>query len=490
MLPPIQLDASSETPLYRQLCDQLRTHIHSGRLGRGHRLPATRELAGLLGLNRATVSSAYELLENEGLLKGHVGRGSFVDGGGGLASGISWDRFEPALTAPTPSLSLGSDGISFATSRPAEELFPLEEFRITCDEVIGGDHAGAILQLGSPAGYQPLRHYLLEEARREGVARANDEIAITSGCQQALDLIQRVLLMPGDTVALEDPIYPGLRSVFASGGARLLGVPTGSQGLDLGALEQILNRERPRALVVTPNFQNPTGATLTLSARQAVLRMAREAHVIVIENDIYGPLRYEGEALPTLKQLDASGDVVLLGSFSKIAFPGLRVGWVIGPQAFVSRLQEAKQRCDLHSDQLSQAVLLRFAESGRLAAHRARVLEAGGLRLCAVLAACQQYLPTGSHYTRPQGGMNLWVRLPEPLDSSELLPRAERANVNYLPGKYFAVSRVESGGLRLSFAGLNPERIREGVSILGGIFAAELERVRAVRRMAPAPALV
>src|SRR5262249_19547496 len=152
------------------------------------------------------------------------------------------------------------------------------------------------------------------------------------------------------------------------------------------------------------SFQNPTGATLPLAARKNLLRLARHSGTVVIENDIYGTLRYEGDPLPSLKELDETGEVVLLGSFSKIAFPGLRVGWIIAPQSLIHRLQEAKQWCDLHSDQLSQAVLFRFAESGRLAAHRQRVIEAGAQRLRAVLRACEEFLPAGSRWTRPQGG--------------------------------------------------------------------------------------
>lgn len=229
---------------------------------------------------------------------------------------------------------------------------------------------------------------------------------------------------------------------------------------------------------------------MPLAARQAILQLAREHSVLLIENDIYGLLRYEGEPVASLKQLDPHGDVISLGSFSKVAFPGLRVGWVIAAHPLIARLQEAKQWCDLHSDQLSQAVMFRFAESGRLAEHRKKVLAAGAERLSAVLAACKRHLPSGSRWTHPQGGMNLWVRLPEPLDSADLLPRAEAANVNYLPGKYFAVSRTEPGALRLSFAGLTPARIHEGVAQLGAIFRTELERVRAHRRAAPMPALV
>jgi len=241
---------------------------------------------------------------------------------------------------------------------------------------------------------------------------------------------------------------------------------------------------------VTSNFQNPTGATMPLAARQTLLRLAGQAGVVIVENDIYGALRYEGDPLPTIKHLDPAGDVILIRSFSKIAFPGLRVGWVIAPKPVIARLVDAKQCCDLHSDQLAQAVLHRFAQSGRLAAHLKKVLHAGTKRLAAVLSSCDAHMPAGTRFTRPQGGMSLWVRLPEGIDAGELLPRAERAGVNYLPGKYFAVTRPESAALRLSFAGVAPDRIRAGVAVLGEIFGKELERVRAARESGPRPALV
>ncbi|MBI3210041.1 MAG: PLP-dependent aminotransferase family protein [Candidatus Solibacter usitatus] len=489
MLPPIQLDSHSDVPIYRQLFENLKMHIQSGKIAKGGRLPATRELAGLLGLNRATVSSAYELLESEGLLRGHVGRGSFVAGADTHLPGLAWEEVgsNPPLL---PSLSLPEEGYSFASSRPAGELFPLDDFRKCCEEVIRGSEAVRILQLGSPAGYGPLRAFVRESAAQEGAARVTDDVAITSGCQQALDLLERVLVQPGDAVVVEDPVYPGLRGVFGGAGSRLIGVPVGVDGLDLDALAHVVDRERPRLLIVTPNFQNPTGTTMPLAARQRLLRMAREASMIVVENDIYGSLRYEGEPIPSLKQLDATGDVVLLGSFSKVAFPGLRVGWVIGPKPLVDRLKQAKQWSDLHSDQLSQAVLFRFAESGRLANHCRRVLTEGRKRLQEAVDACDAFLPAGTKFTRPQGGINLWVRLPEGVDTGEMLPRAERAQVNYLPGKYFAVARAETSALRLSFLGLEPERIRKGISILGELFREECERLRRARAVEPSHALV
>jgi 2-aminoadipate transaminase len=492
MFPRPQLDANSEVPLYRQLYAQFRDWIQSGRLARGDRLPSTRDMAGLLGLNRSTVSAAYALLESSGLIQGQVGKGSFVTGESRPASsGLDWDQL---LDSPERlSLALAQPpgtAISFATSRPAEKLFPIGEVDATCREVLASVKAAAILQLGSPGGYPPLREYLLAAALREGLARSQDDILITNGCQQGLDLVQRVLVRTGDTVLVEDPIYPGVKNLLSRAGARVVGIPVGPQGIDLDLLRRALERERPKVLVVTPNFQNPTGATIPLGSRRLILAEASEAGVVVVENDAYGELRYEGEPVPSLKHLDEPGDAILLRSFSKIAFPGLRVGWVIGPRSFISKLAEVKQLADLHTDQLSQAVLLRFAESGRLAAHKRRMIAAGSERLKAVLDACERSLPAGARFTRPEGGMNLWVRLPEPLDAAELLNKAEQAGVTYAPGRYFEVTHHEPGSLRLSFAGLAPDEIREGVATLGEIFSHELERVRATRRWEPAQAMV
>jgi 2-aminoadipate transaminase len=475
--------------LYRQLYAQIKGLIDSGELATGFRLPPTRELAGSLGLNRTTVSAAYELLDSEGLIKGHVGRGSFVSGRTDRPGGFAWrDLLDPAIPNPLPSAH--ASAISFATSRPSELLFPLDEFRTTCSEVIHGEDAQVILQLGSPAGYAPLRRHLMERARQEGAARESDDILVTSGCQQGFDLLQRILVSHGETVFLEDPVYPGLKNAFLRAGARVIGIAVEADGIDLDQLERSLLREKPRLLVVTPNFQNPTGARMPLPARKALLRLAQRVGVVLVENDIYGELGYAGERLPTLKQLDDSGDVVLLRSFSKLAFPGLRVGWLIGPRALVEKLTETKQWSDLHTDQLSQAILLRFAESGRLEEHRQRMLSAGRERLQAAISACERHLPRGTRFTRPQGGMNLWVRLPEPLDASGLMAAAEREGVTYLPGKYFGVTRVETGSLRLSFAGLPPEKIESGIAILGRIFTSELEQIREHARLEPVPALV
>ncbi len=469
---PPRLDSQSTDPLYRQLGAWLRDQIASGRLRRGERLPATRELAERLQLNRATIASAYALLEAEGLLSGHVGKGSFVCGVP-EEHGRGWD----ALTTPAAQLRApGPGGIRFDSSRPSEELFPLEEFRAACQEVLAGEGAAHVLQLGSPQGLPALREYLLAEARQQGQAGPQDDVLITSGCQQAMDLIERLITSEGDAaVAIEDPVYPGVRNVFSKGRARLLSVQTGENGIDLDALGAVLERHRPKLLVVTPSFQNPTGGTIPEPSRETLTAMAQRAGTLIVENGIYADLRYTGTPLTPLRAY-ARESVLQLGSFSKLAFPGLRVGWVIGPRTVIARLTQIRHWCDLHSDQLSQSVLLQFARTGRLARHRQQILEHGARRLRAVLDACAAHLPRSSRWTRPEGGMSLWVEMPDSVDTTFALEDAQRLGVSYLPGRTFAVDRPASHSLRLSFAGETPARIEAGLRILGQVFRDQAAR--------------
>jgi DNA-binding transcriptional MocR family regulator len=485
------LDSSSEIPLYRQLASFIHDLVRSGRLAAGDRLPPTRDLASQLGLNRTTVSAAYELLETEGILTGQVGRGSFIAAPAGPGQDravarptMDWVRFfesSPPSPPRIPSFS-GAGVTSFAASRPSEDLFPLADFRSSAETVLASPELGSILQLGSPGGHEPLRRYLLDSAKAEGLARAGDDILITNGCQQALHLLCRVLIRPGDAVLVEDPVYPGVRNLFQEAGATVIGA-------DPSRLGSFLQGRSVRAVVLTPTFQNPTGETLPERDRQTVVEAVRRAGAVLIENDIYSQLRYAGQPLPTLKKLDETGDTVLLRSFSKIAFPGLRVGWMIGPRPLIARLMDARQLADLHGDQFSQAVLLEFARSGRLASHLSHMLQTGRERLNALLAALETYMPEGVTYSRPEGGMNVWLKLPGGIDTFDLLQYAHREGVTYIPGRHFAVSRPQNHALRLSFAGLKPEAITSGVARLARAIAAEME-TQDRNQMEPVPALV
>ncbi|MFL6416957.1 MAG: PLP-dependent aminotransferase family protein [Bryobacteraceae bacterium] len=473
----ISIDQSSDAPAYRQIADALALAIENGSLHRGQRLPATRELAGHLRMNRATVSAAYALLEQAGLIQGHVGRGSFVSESLELAHG-------------TRKQSGDSLDLNFASSRPAGEAFPLASFRRLSRAVIESEEATDILQLGSPYGYSALRRYLLEKARADGTASSDDDILITNGCQQALDLLARSFGGSNTKVVCEDPVYHGLLRVFSRAGCQLLPASVRSNGLDLDVLEGLLIQHRPGLIVVTPSYQNPTGTSIATEGRKRLVQMASAAGALLIEIDIYSELRYEGEASPTLKQLDGNGRTLLLGSYSKISFPGLRVGWVVGPRETIARMAEEKQISDLHSDQLSQAVLLRFAQSGELDRHLERTRVTGRQRLAAALESCQSYLPDGCRWTRPAGGMSLWITLPAPLSAEALLGAVRRHGVDFMPGRQFSLTGGHGRSLRISFGGLSPDKVRHGLRIIGEAAKRQLAFSLAHWDSEPAVALV
>jgi 2-aminoadipate transaminase len=485
------LNAASDTPLYRQLADAITGVISRGSIKPGERLPATRELAGQLGLNRTTVSAAYTVLEESGLIQGHVGRGSFVTkrDNPAIPATPDWDAILPPIEAGFGPAIHEAD-ISFANSRPAGDGFPLAQFRRLSKQVIDSPEAAEILQLGSPHGYGPLRRYLLEQAAAAGIARPGDDLIITNGCQQGLDLVARLFARGRESVVIEDPVYHGVVRVFSRAGANIISTDLGEAGVEVDRLEDLVLQHRPRLLVLTPSFQNPTGLTIPMDCRRRIVDLAQRSGVVLLENDIYSDLRYHGTPVPTLKELDESGNTILLRSYSKVSFPGLRVGWVIAPRAVIQCLAEAKQISDLHSDQLSQAVLLRFAESGELAQHIERTLRAGRERLNTVLRACAAYLPAGTKFTRPEGGMSLWVELPAPLNAEHLLARVQERGVNFLPGRYFSARRTHARGLRISFGGLAPEQITRGIQILGESARREFAASAMSANFEPAAALV
>ena len=493
----ISLNQASDVPLYKQLADAVSDLIANTDVQTGEKLPPTRELAGQLGLNRTTVSAAYALLEQAGLIEGHVGRGSFVarrhtsEAAPDYSSSLpkDWNAILPPLEPAFPSAH--HVDISFASSRPAQDEFPLTQFRRLSKQVIDSPEAGEILQLGSAHGYAPLRRYLMEQSCAAGIARASDDLMITNGCQQALDLLARLFGSHGARVALEDPGYHGMLRVFSRAGADLVSVSVDHSGMETDALEEAVRRQNPQLVIVTPSFQNPTGATLPLERRKRIVSLAGRYGFVLVENDIYSELRYKGKPLPTLKELDETGNTILLRSYSKVSFPGLRVGWLIAPRPVVARLAEAKQISDLHSDQLSQAVLLRFAESGELARHLERTRVAGAERLEAALAAARTFLPAGAAFTRPEGGMSLWIELPAPLTAEALLNRVQEQGVNFLPGRYFSARPAHhQRSLRISFGSLSPEQITRGIRLIGQTAAEELTANTARLSFEPAAALV
>ncbi|HTV57575.1 MAG TPA: PLP-dependent aminotransferase family protein [Verrucomicrobiae bacterium] len=494
---PLHLQPESHIPLYVQLRDQLRALVHTGELRDGDRIPASRELAGQLGVHRTTVANAYAELESEGLIRGHVGRGTFICGkpprqfsppprSNGNGGATRWEslfadeRGDEGLSRLMPDVPPGA--IAFTCVRPPESYYPVEEFR-RCSNAVLRSEGRRILQLGSTDGYEPLKRELLALLQREGLNVRGEQLLITDGCQQALDLICKAFLRPGDSVAIENPAYPGALAIFSGARVRILPVAvetdarrTGYVGMALDALESVLLQNRVKFIFASPDFQNPTGTALPLAQRRQLLEIAAHYQVPVIEDSIYSRIRLRGSALPTLKSLDRTGNVIQIDSFSKIAFPGLRVGWAIGAESAIERLRLVKLATDLHTDQLAQATLAEFMRRGHLARHLAKMKNLYTRRLEIMERALEKYMPEGTTWTRPEGGMSVWVTLPAGLDSTELLIHVRDRGVYFIPGRPFYLQNPQPNTVRLGFATLEEKSMVRGVQILGDQLRIELRK--------------
>lgn len=493
---PLQLQPETHVPLYIQIRDQLRALVHSGELRAGDRIPASRELAARLGVHRTTVANAYAELEAEGLIRGHVGRGTFICGTAAperLASpspsnghGVRWEtlfadeRGEEALSRLMPAVT--PQTISFVAARPAPEFFPLQEFRNCCNAVLRQE-GRQILQLGSSEGYPLLKRVLTEMLRGEGMAVKEEQILVTGGCQQSLDLLCKAFLRPGDAVVMENPAYPGAIAIFAGARVRCLGVPVrtdaqrqGGIGVDVAALEAVLVQNRVKMILLTPDFHNPTGTTLALADRRRVLELAGRHQVPIVEDHIYARLGSPASRMPSLKALDRAGNVIQIDSFSKVAFPGLRVGWCVAPESVIERLRLVKQATDLHTDQLAQAAMAEFTRRGLLARHLNRMRRVYRGRREALEAALAKYMPAGVAWTRPEGGMCAWVTLPGGFDATEFMIHLRERGVLFAPGRYFYFQAPQPNTLRLSFSALDERRITRGIATLSELLRGEIRK--------------
>jgi DNA-binding transcriptional MocR family regulator len=493
-----ELDRESRIPLYMQLVAQVREMIGAGRLKAGDRLPANRELARQLKVNRNTVINAYAELEADGFVQSHVGRGTFVTAAAparrqgpakDTPSPISWsalmipmqrDRWlSSLLRSPQP-----AGTISLAHGLPHSELFPLEEFRRSVDRVLRKE-GRELLQLGLSGGYYPLQEYISSQVAIAGIKATSDEILITNGCQQSLDLLRRVFVDEGDEVVIENPTYPGAISVFCGRNARYTTVPVGEAGLDLDALEDVLTQRRPKLIYTIPTFHNPTGARMSTQSRRRLLELAVKHRVPIVEDDIYSELHYDGNVLPSLKAMDEHGVVISISSFSKVGFPGLRVGWIVAPRAVIEQLNIVKRNCDLHASLLTQAAIYEFSRRGLLAKHTKKVRRAFAHRRDVMLDALARHLPTDARWNTPLGGMAVWVRLPDQLSATEVLLHAAERGVTFSPGEHFYSAQPQRNMMRLCFTIASPAMIEEGVRRLGLVIK---ERMASIKKQPAARA--
>ncbi len=379
------------------------------------------------------------------------------------------------------------DLISFAGGLPAPELFPIAEAQAAACRVLtdGGVEA---LQYGPTEGFVPLRQFIVDRMARYGIRAKAENVVITNGSQQALDLIGKLLLNPGDRILVEEPTYLGALQAWNAYQAEYISVPSDDDGLRTELLEAAL-RVGPKFMYVLPNFQNPGGTTLPLERRLEVVRLSNKYGIPVVEDDPYGALRFEGEHLPPLVALDSDfqtnagsngrgymeGNVVYLGTFSKTLAPGLRLGWVVAPVEIIDQLVMAKQGVDLHTATFNQMLAWELVKDGFMDEHVRVIRRVYGERRDVMLAALERYFPEGCSWTHPEGGLFLWARVPEWIDTAELLKEAVQARVAYVPGfAFYAEPGHGRNTMRLNFSNAQPAQIEEGIRRLGDLLKKKL----------------
>lgn len=479
----IPLDRNSPIPLYEQIEQNLRQGILSGSLAPETRLPASRQLARDLGVNRITVENAYAALEADGLVYSRVGSGTYVLPPPPLPQipQKSAEAVWPLWQQNLPERSLGAravveqmrltagraDHISFAGGISDSHLFPAEDFRKVLQTVMRRDGIDA-LDYGDRRGYAPLRETITHILASQGLQTSPENVLITAGSQQALALVSQLLLEPGDTILVESPTYSGALDLFRALNFRIISVPVDSQGMRVDLLEKQLQQHHPKLVYTIPNFHNPTGTCLSGTRRHELIILAERYNVPILEDDFVGDLRYEGRAQPALKALDPGGRVIHVSTFSKMLMPGLRVGFLVADGPVYDALVKFKRVNDLATSSLIQRALHDYVTVGRYQAHLRRSSQIFRKRRDAMLAALQRFLPDRLQFETPQGGLFLWINLPDGFSAGELLPIAIRQGVDFMPGSGFFLNPAEGAGwMRLNFVVQEERKIEEGIRRLG-----------------------
>ena len=378
------------------------------------------------------------------------------------------DGLRPSTIREILKVTAQPEVISFAGGLPAPELFPVAEVKAASDAVLSKFGSQA-LQYSQSEGFMPLREWIAAEMGKRGFKAVAEDVLMTNGSQQGLDLAGKLFLNPGDVVLTENPTYLAAIQAFQAYEAKFVPVPTDNDGLIPDALPALIKQHRPKFLYTIPNFQNPTGLTLSAPRREALARIAAEHGLTVIEDDPYGKLRYHGADIPPIRHWDTAGRVIYASTFSKTIAPGLRLGWLILPEQLFNQVLILKQASDLHTSSFDQMVAHSYLTQHDQTAHLNRIRQAYGERYAILDAALRAEMPAGFSWTKPEGGMFLWVTGPQSLDAFELLQRAIEQKVAFVPGRDFFPADGGQNYMRLNYSNSTPERIREGVRRLAAL---------------------
>lgn len=366
--------------------------------------------------------------------------------------------------------------ISFAGGLPAPELFPLEELKKVDVEILSKEGQLAV-QYGTTEGYLPLREKIAARMKKAfQVDCTPEEIVITSGSQQGLSLLAQIFLNKDDVILVESPTYLGAINAFKLCDPKFVEVPTDEKGIIPEELEKILAEygDRVRLMYVIPEFQNPTGITWPMERRKAFMDIVNKYDFPVIEDDPYGELRYDGDVVPSMKSMDTKGNIIFLGSFSKIFMPGLRVAWMVADPVIIDKVVKLKQAVDLQSSSFAQRQASYFIDMFDLDAHVEKIKALYGKRRTLMYDSMKEYFPEGVTFTYPEGGLFTWVTLPENMDAKEIMPKVLEKNVAYVPGGPFYPNGGNANHFRLNYSNMPEDRIVEGIKRLGAVLKEEM----------------
>ena len=486
--PFITLDEKSDAPLYRQIYETIRRSILSGGLHSGRQLPASRLLAKQLGVSRMTVVNAYEQLLAEGYLEGRAGAGTFVAAHlpEEFLQASGFKRLERQEKPLTRRVKLSEYGSKLAQNskiilrhHSATVLLPFQHGIAAIDEFPFGVWAkiaqkwqkkppASVLGYGNAVGFQPLRDAIATHlASARGVRCTAEQIIITNGTQQALDLIGRVFLTAADDVCLEDPGYLGAHDIFAATGARVVPVPIDDEGFDLQNARK--RSQSARIIYVTPSHQYPLGVTMSLARRLGLLEWARERDAFVIEDDYNSEYRYAGRPLASLQGLDNDGRVIYVGTFSKTIFPALRLGYLVVPVDLIEVFAAARALADLHSPAIEQAILAEFISERHFARHIRRMRGMYEERQQILVEEARKNLGRMLDVTLAEAGMHLIGWLPESISDREVSRRAAEVDLSLTPVSAYCINQKLRGGLLLGYTAFNGKQIRQGMKKLARV---------------------
>jgi len=488
----LSLDRESPVPAYKQILGGVVRLVDGGSLAPGDRLPPTRVLAQRIGVHRSTVLHAYEELWALGYLESRPGSYSTVrrrprtmaTRAASPETAIDWQ------SAATPAARAAQEAaLRLARLRPSphnvvdfsrlagdRNLAPAPELQRCLRSALLAESKD-LLDYGEPAGYRPLRETIARRMRIHGVSVSADEVAITGGAQQALDLAIRTLTRPGDRIVTESPTYSGVLPLLRFHGLEPREIPMRQDGMDLDALERLLANERPALLYTIPNFHNPTGITTSQAHRERLLALCEAHRLPILEDGFEEEMKYFGKAVLPIKSMDSRGLVLYVGTFSKVVFPGLRIGWIAAPRACTDVIIAVQRTCCLSGNSLAQAAVHRFCEQGLYEAHLRRLHKAYRRRMQAMLHGLAEHLPAERvSWTEPQGGYTLWLRVAGwRHGEAELYDRLLRDGVKVSPGSLFFSQPPPEPHFRLSIACLGEGEIVEGCRRLGRSLRAALE---------------